>query len=179
MNTEKFLKNITDQVKELQIKLGYAREVVRLYYPAASLNVLLGLEGRTAGELAALMNREPSLTEGRLGRLEFSVHKERVEVHVPPEGVQYVHDCVETPSFLKDMIEFFQNHHHGTLEEICGIFASYSENYHCDRMPEGADFDYVIYFEDSSIDEYYYCIKEEMDHTIYHRFTKEDYLAFS
>ncbi len=179
MNTEKFIKNITDQVKELQIKLGYVKEVVRLYYPAASLNTLLGLEGKTARELEELLNHEQTLAEGPLGRLEFSARGNRVEVHVPPEGVEYVHDCVETPPFLRDIIGFFQNHHHGTIEEICGIFASYSRDYHCDRMPEGSDFDYAVYFEDSSIDEYCYCIKEEMEHTIYHRFTREDYLAFS
>ena len=36
-------------------------------------------------------------------------------------------------------------------------------------------FDYVLYFKDKTVDAYYYCIKEEMGHTIYHRFTKEDY----
>lgn len=33
MNREKLLKNMTDQVKEAQLKLGYAKETVRLYYP--------------------------------------------------------------------------------------------------------------------------------------------------
>ena len=179
MNTEKFVKNVTDQVKELQLKLGYAREVVRLYYPASSLNILLDMEGKGAEELVRLMNGEPALTEGCLGRLEFSVHKDRVEVHVPPEGVQYVHECVETPAFLKDIIAYFQTHHHGSIQEICQVFAAHSQEYHCEKMPEGAEFDYVVYFEDSTVDEYYYCVREEMDHTIYHRFTREDYLLLN
>ncbi len=37
------------------------------------------------------------------------------------------------------------------------------------------DFDYVLYYCNREIDEYYYCVKMEMGHTIYHRFTKEDY----
>ena len=37
------------------------------------------------------------------------------------------------------------------------------------------DFDYVLYFQDEEIDPYYYCIKMEMGHTVYHRFIKEDY----
>jgi hypothetical protein len=45
-------------------------------------------------------------------------------------------------------------------------------------MEDGADFDYVMYFNQPAIDPYYYCIKEEMGHTIYHRFTKEDYKLF-
>ncbi len=30
-------------------------------------------------------------------------------------------------------------------------------------------------FDDAEYDAYYYCVKMEMGHTIYHRFTKEDY----
>ena len=42
-------------------------------------------------------------------------------------------------------------------------------------MDPGTDFDYAVYFDDETYDAYYYCIKMEMGHTIYHRFTKEDY----
>ena len=42
MNRERLIKNMTDQVKEAQLKLGYAPETVRLYYPVASLNEILG-----------------------------------------------------------------------------------------------------------------------------------------
>lgn len=45
------------------------------------------------------------------------------------------------------------------------------------QMPDGMDFDYVIYFTDSSIDGYDYCIREEMGHTIYHRFARADFEA--
>lgn len=174
MNTEKFIRNIIDQVKELQLKLGYVREAVRLYYPASSLRLLLETEGKSAAELVRLMSGEPAFTEGRLGRLEFSADRERIEVRIPPEGVQYVHESVETPGFLKDIIEYFQTHHHGTIQEICRVFQAHGA-YRCEKMPEGSDFDYAVSFQDSSVDEYYYCIREEMDHTIYHRFTREDY----
>ena len=33
MNTERFLDNITEQIKEAQLKLGFAKEVIRLYFP--------------------------------------------------------------------------------------------------------------------------------------------------
>ena len=49
--------------------------------------------------------------------------------------------------------------------------------YECRQMPDGMDFDYVIYFTDSSIDAYDYCIREEMGHTIYHRFARADFEA--
>ena len=43
MQYEVLIKNIIDQVKEAQIKIGYARETVRLYYPVTSLNLMLGM----------------------------------------------------------------------------------------------------------------------------------------
>ena len=46
MNRECLIKNMTDQVKEAQLKLGYAPETVRLYYPVASLNEILGTSAR-------------------------------------------------------------------------------------------------------------------------------------
>lgn len=96
---------------------------------------------------------------------------------VSPEGAEYVHRQVETPAFLAELIALFQENHHCSLEEICRVFGRYSEDYTCERMAEDSDFDYVIFFQDPSIDEYFYCIKAEMGHTIYHRFTRADYLA--
>ena len=39
MNRERLIKNMTDQVKEAQLKLGYAPETVRLYYPVQALAI--------------------------------------------------------------------------------------------------------------------------------------------
>lgn len=46
MNTEKLIKNIIDQIKEAQIKLGFAKETTRLYYPVESLNAMLGIHAK-------------------------------------------------------------------------------------------------------------------------------------
>lgn len=175
MNTERFLQNITDQIKEAQLKLGYAKETVRLYYPTASLNGLLGTDFRTAKELAAAL-RDAFSEETRLGKLQFRTHADRIEVGIGPEGAEYVHSQVAAPAFLKDLIELFQTHHSCSLEELQEVFGRHG-SYVCEKMPEGSDFDYVMYFEDDAVDEYYYCIKMEMGHTIYHRFVKDDYLA--
>ena len=51
MNREKLLKNMTDQVKEAQLKLGYAKETVRLYYPVDSLNTILGSNAKDDQEI--------------------------------------------------------------------------------------------------------------------------------
>ncbi len=175
MNADKLIENMIDQIKEAQIKLGYVKETVHLYYPAASLNTLTGLHAEDAEELAGILKREPAFSKTVLGPLKFSVHKGRIEVCIPPEGSEYVQHKVENPAFLVDMIKLFSEYHSCKVADVCGVFEKYSADYVCEKMPDGMDFDYVLYFRDSRIDAYYYCIKEEMGHTIYHRFTKEDY----
>ena len=171
---EKLIQNIIGQIKESQIKLGYVRETVRLYYPVSSLNALMGGRAKDPEEMMKELGEDSSLEKSGLGKLHFDIHKGRIEISVPPEGVEYVHREIEDPAFLVDMIQLFRQHHHCSLSDICHIFETYSSDYVCEKMPEGTDFDYVLYFKDLSIDEYCYCIKEEMDHMIYHRFTKED-----
>lgn len=176
MNIEKFLSNVIDQIKEAQLKLGYAKETVRLYYPLASVNGLLETDIDSVDEMLAVLRR---VFEERncLGQMAFHVHGGRIEVSVSPEGAEYVHSHVATPHFLEDLIRLFQTRHSCSLDEICQVFSRYSMNYVCEKMPEDSDFDYVVYFEDETIDAYCYCIKMEMGHTIYHRFTKDDYKA--
>ncbi|MCQ2509354.1 MAG: DUF3877 family protein [Lachnospiraceae bacterium] len=174
MNTDRLIKNILDQVKEAQLKLGFARETVRLYYPLASLNRLLQTEVQTGKELAELLAGE-NLFRSLPGEAAFRSRGERIEISVPPETVCYVHEQVEEPAFLKAMIELFAQHHAATRENLKEVFGSFGKAYVLEEMPEGSDFDYVMYFPDKDPDEYYYCIKEEMGHTIYHRFMEEDY----
>ena len=48
MNYKKLRNNMIDQIKEAQMKLGYVKETVRLYYPLSSLCNLLEMEVPTA-----------------------------------------------------------------------------------------------------------------------------------
>lgn len=174
MNCEKLMANIIDQIKEAQLKLGYAKETVRLYYPAASLGRLLDMPDEA---LLEKLKASAAFEKTVLGTLSFSGSNDRIEVRIPPEGAEYVHKEVDDPLFLAKLIELFQTHHHCSLADIRGVFAAFDPKYVCEKMPEGTDFDYVLYFPGGNVDPYYYCVKEEMEHTIYHRFTKEDYLA--
>lgn len=175
MEQEKLIKNIIDQIKEAQIKLGYVKETVRLYYPVVSFMKLLDVKANNKKELLIILQEKFEGRNTTLGQLYFAVHGGRVGVSIPLEGVEYVHKSVKSPAFLSDMITLFSSHHHCTLEEIGAVFQKYSNEYICEKMPEDMDFDYVFYFKNEDIDPYYYCVKEEMGHTIYHRFTKEDY----
>jgi hypothetical protein len=175
---DKLIRNITDQIKESQIKLGYVKETVYLYYPVESLNALLGVNVGDEFEMISLLKNGFDDEKTCLGKIGYHIRKGRVEISVPSEGVEYVHKVVKESPFLVDLIRLFREHHSCSQEDLKNLFSKYSPEYICEQMEEGSDFDYVMYFCDREIDPYYYCMKEEMGHTIYHRFTKEDYELF-
>ena len=107
MNVDKLTENIVDQIKEAQIKLGYAKETVRLYYPAESLCTLMGVEPMDTKRLLDYLKETAVLSEIPLGELQFTAHKGRIEVRIPPEGAEYVHQKVPDPEFLTELIGFF------------------------------------------------------------------------
>lgn len=167
MNCEKLIKNIDEQIKEAQLKLGFVKETMRLYYPLSSLNAILETTIDDADKMVAMLR-------DKVSGFSYSHNQERIEVSVPPDYVEYVHREVKASSFLVAIIELFQQNHHLQLEQVKETFAKFG-TYICREMPQEADFDYVFYFEDKNIDEYYYCLKLEMGHIIYHRFTRNDF----
>ena len=64
-------------------------------------------------------------------------------------------------------------------EALRQLFSRFSPDSVCERMADGGDFQYVLYFPDGTVDPYYYCITDEMGHLTYHRFTRADYLALT
>lgn len=231
------LESIIDQVKETQLKLGYADESVRLYYLASSMALLSrgeadgeeigegaaggatrdarddtaegegdgaagGAPGNAAGgaagdasgsatgdpagdaagaeadarELAAELSANPGLRGTPLGDLSIeAVAGNRICIRVPRDGVRYVHEQVPAPPFLAELVALFEENHHCTRSDIESLFARFGAHA-CTDMPEDAGFDYMMRFDDPSVDRYLYCFKEEMGHTIYHRFTEADFL---
>lgn len=176
MKTERFLKIMTEQIKEAQLKLGFAREVIRLYFPASSLSLLLQVKCETGEELLKLLEEEAAFSDTVLGKIRFSLCKDdRIEVCIGAKGAEYVHSQIADPPFLKGLVQLFGENHHLTIEEISDYFSRFNEQYICEKMEPGTDFDYVLYFPEQKPDEWYYCIRMEMGHTIYHRFMKDDY----
>lgn len=165
MYVDRLYKNIVDQVKEVQQKLGYVKETVRLYYQLSTVNALLGTSFVTFKDVDEAIDIDGITTK---------VYDNRLLVCVSPDLCEKIHREDNNP-FLMDIIELFQTKHNCTIEEICSVFAKYSESYICDKIDNG-EFDYAVHFVDETIDEYYYCIKFEGHHSIYHRFMKEDYL---
>lgn len=177
MNVERFVENIIEQIKEAQIKLGFAKEVIRLYFPVASLCALLQVDYRKGEELITTLEKNEKFKNTVLGEITFSLCRdERIEVSISKEGALYVHTLPDPP-FLMSIIRLFQKSHNLTIEDICECFHQFSDQYVCEKMESGTDFDYVLYFTEKKPDAWYYCVKTEMGHTIYHRFTEDDYQA--
>ena len=69
MDKERFIENITEQIKEAQLKLGYTKETIRLYFPARSLCDLICTEPMEGKDLVDLLEKE--FQDTVLGRLAF------------------------------------------------------------------------------------------------------------
>lgn len=175
MDASRLEKDIIDQIKELQIKLGYAYESTRFYYKVVSVNALAGTTATDAPGLCKELEAAGALKDSPLGDVSYGTHEDRLEVRIGPEGAKYVHEKVPTPPFLQDLIDLFLTKHHPGKDEVLALFEKHSPDYVVQNMPDGSEFDFGVHFEDPSVDPHYYCFKEEMGHMIYHRFVKEDY----
>lgn len=175
MNENGLIQNVIDQIKEAQLKLGYAEETIYLYFPLESLNSILQTDYKEEEGLLEALRQAPAFSGSTLGKLSFCLHLKRIEIRIPPQGARYVRECVPDPPFLKELIQIFSQSHALTIEEIKACFGKFGDGYVCEEMPSGSEFDYVLYFEDANIDAYRYCVKMEMGHAVYHRFTPADY----
>lgn len=175
MNYTKFEQNIIDVIKEEQIKLGYRRESIRLYYPLQSLNRLLGTSLDTEAMQHAL---EDYFNSGKstLGKVEAYYKAERFCFIIPEDGVEYVHKNMPEKEFLRDFINAV-GQHGCTIEQLLDVFHQYSDDVHFEKATHG-EFDYLIFFENGKPDDFRYCITDEGCHMIYHRFTPDDYTDF-
>lgn len=186
-NYDNLQRSLIDVIKEEQAKLGYYREVIRLYYPLSSLNHFFGtnvgademqriLDGTGEQDhtpIAAGMNEALS---DKLGMVEVSHRGDRFCFHIPPEGVEYVHENTTENEFIRELVQLVAKHG-CTIEEVYQLFTKHSG--HVRREPmENGEFDVRIWFEDVVEDTYYYCFKQEGEHMIYHRFLPADYEDF-
>ena len=174
MNIRPLLEDITDQLKEAQIKLGFGPSTVKLYYTTAALSALTGATAAQPQAMAEELSAAAEAADTGLGALQFLPHGERVEITIPREGVRYVHEQVEASPFLLGLIGLFAGHHHATMQEVTALFESQNTPYIRRDMPQGAEFDHVLYFPGGEPDGYCYFFKEEMGHLSYHRFRPED-----
>lgn len=175
LNYEALLQSLIDVIQEEQIKIGYRKEIIRLFYPAKSVNNLLGTQA-TPNELLGLLKDFVIFSKMKLGEISYSADGDRFCFVIPEVGVEYIHEKIGERSFLKDFIQVISGCH-CKLPDIEQVFQKYSDSYHCETADHD-EFDYLLWFDDGKPDEYIYCIKFEEGHAIYHRFTKKDYEDF-
>jgi len=175
MDFTRLKKNISDIIKEQQIKLGYRKEAVRLYYPLQSLNRLLGTE-LNENEMQSVLESFAESVEDEFGNINISCNNGRFCFLFPEKASEYIHTHAEEKGFLHDFITAVSKHNI-SVDEIVEVFKKYSDCVHFEKVDNG-EFDYLIYFENGEPDDYRYCLTDEGDHIIYHRFTLEDYNDF-
>ena len=156
MGYERLEKSLIDLVKEEQAKLGYRKEMIRLYYPLSSLNHFMetNADSEEMQELHA---------------------KDRFCFALSEKASEYVHENMKPNEFIKELVELVAKHG-CTMEDIEVLFRSHSDKIVAEPMDNG-EFDRMIRFEEGE-DKYYYCFKDEGCHIIYHRFLPEDYADF-
>ncbi len=168
---QRFEQNLMDVVKESQIKLGYAYSPMQLYYPLTSLNHTFQTE-LDEESMNRYLEEFRTYTKDRLGEVGISSNRGRFQIVIPADGVKYVHEHVEASPFLVELV--MTSAAFGcTEEDLIAVFHKYSDHV-VRRHVDNGEFDDMIYFEDGKPDDYYYCLHNEGDRVIYHRFKKED-----
>lgn len=196
INYQALQQNLIDVIKEEQIKIGYMKEVIRLYYPMESVDHLLGIKVNrdlTISKEHGIGNNDPvekehndlldrtdralsgfeAYSKKLLGGVTFTRAGERYCFLIPEQGVTYVHDQVKDNPFLTEFIGLMGSCH-VDMDQVRSLFNKYSDQVVCEPVTHG-EFDQLFYFKDGNPDEYKYCLKQEGEHMIYHRFTIQDY----
>lgn len=165
--------NLEDMIKEQQIKLGFDKETVRLYYPLSSLNHLLNVSLSNESRMNEMLADFCDYTAETLSDLDFSNDGDRFCIALGPKAGEYVNGLWNEDDFLPALIQTIQKHG-VTLEDVLTVFRQYSDCV-CVEKKEHGEFDYLVYFEDGKPDSYRYCLTVDDCHIIYHRYTEDDY----
>ena len=174
MGYERLEKSLIDLVKEEQAKLGYRKEMFRLYYPLSSLNHFMETNADSE-EMQELLADFPKAAEDIFGEVGITHAKDRFCFALSEKASEYVHENMKPNEFIKELVELVAKHG-CTMEDIEVLFRSHSDKIVAEPMDNG-EFDRMIRFEEGE-DKYYYCFKDEGCHIIYHRFLPEDYADF-
>lgn len=176
MNYERLEKNITDNIKEAQVKLGFDGRPMSLNYTESSLKSLLSVNDDVK---SALENFSVAVRD-RFGEITFREIKNGYCITISSDGTSYV-NSLDGFEFITEFVNTVRNHG-VSFEDVISVFKKYSDNVIIEEKHNG-EFDFLVYFADGVPDEYLYCIalEEEIDghvHITYHRFIREDYEEF-
>lgn len=164
--------NIIDQIMEEQAKLGYDEKEIRLYYPLSSLCHITGKKMDAAAMENFLLGFSAAAPE--MGTMRCTRTEDRFCLHIPAEGVKWVHDHTPENTFIRKLVQLVVKPG-CAMEEIRKLFEQHG-TVHIQPM-NSDEFDTLIYFEQGP-DAYYYCFRDDGFDISYHRFLPGDYADF-
>ncbi len=172
MNFARLEKNLIDNIKEAQIKLGWDNRPMSLNYMNSSLANIAGEEVNE--ESLAEFCR---YSEKKLDKINIRPIKDGYCFTVSAKGTSYVNNLNEGYGFITELIETVRNHCR-SIDDAIGVFQRYSDKIVIEEG-DGEEFDKLVYFADGIPDEYVYCLTAEPClegcHIAYHRFIREDF----
>ncbi len=173
MNFERLEKNITDNIKEAQLKIGFDNKPVSFNYMLSSLSHLLG-EKLDFEQAEEILKDFSEYFCDHLGGISSERIKNGFCITVPEKGGAYVNG-LDGYDFITEFVEAVRRHG-TTIPEILDIFRKYGEI--TVKKVKSEEFDCLVFFNDGKPEEYFYCLADEGGHVSYHRFIKEDYFDF-
>lgn len=132
MNLEALEKDICYVIKEEQIKLGFRKESISLYYPLSSLNSILETKCDTE-EMLQVLDEFKIKSRAEFGDIDVSVKGERFCIKLPDTASEYVNNTTEKTGFLYDLIATVSRHGI-TIEDVKKVFEGYSSHVHFEKL---------------------------------------------
>ncbi len=167
-----FLKNLSDSIFEMMLKLGEEYNSSMCIYYTKDLGAFL--IGVTEDNVEEKLPELKKYIEERLGRTDVEFASDgRFGVRVYSDGIDKIMDINPRKHFLNELIEKIRDRS-CSIDEIKKIFEKESNDYICEEIDD-SEFQYVVYFKDENIDEYKYCFTFDVMGSYYHRLIDYDF----
>ena len=109
MDYQALEEHIKDSVMEEQAKLGFRKEVIRLYYPVGMLNNLFGT-AYDAEEMQQALTGFADFAKEHLGEVMITHKKDRFCLLLPEETSVYVHEHKKENEFIHQLVNLITSH---------------------------------------------------------------------
>lgn len=170
-------RNLEAMIHEGIVKIGYRRgEKQSIYYDYDLLVYLLNIEpeqGNTRMDIMPILREFQVFIEKYWGKINIDMENNRYKFNLPANAIAYIHEKNKDNLFLSDLIGAL-GEKGCTLDDILKVFHKYSNEVICEES-NNSEFNHVIYFEDTNIDEFKYCFTFGEMGRYYHRLTPFDY----
>jgi hypothetical protein len=166
--------NIESMIYESLVKLGSSKgEQMSIYYDIELLLYLLNRDSNEKKDIVSILKAFQDFAKQNFLDVCIEMEKGRYKFTLNSDAVGYIYNKHKDNTFLKELIRTLANKD-VTIEDILEVFKQQSSEVICEKV-ENSEFDYVIYFEDQSSDEFKYCFTFDDMGKYYHRFIDYNY----